>query len=555
MKARPYQSRCINAVRDAFESHGSTLVVLPVGAGKTYVFSRVVELMTRNGGRAMILAHRRELIAQAAASIERVTGSRPAIEMADQQADLGGAALFNRSPVVVASKDSLRGMRLRKFDWSQFRLIVTDEAHHAAARSYRSIYDHAREKNPDIKHLGVTATPTRNDGKGLAAIFDSVAFQMDIIHMIHAGWLVPVRQQYVRVTGLDFSGLRTIAGDLDQSALSAMLEKEKPLHQMVSPTMEIVGDRRTLVFAASVSHAERIAEIMNRHRPNCAEFVSGKTPGDERAAIFERFGSGRTQFLVNVGIATEGWDDPATDGRGVQVIAMMRPTKSTGLYCQMIGRGTRPLPGTVDGLESNEERCAAIAASNKPGMLVLDYVGNAGRHRLVSAIDILGSDSSDDAVSRGKRKIKPGEEYDVGAALEEAEADAEREAERREQERELREAATRMLHEQRAALTAKASFQLEEINHGEAAAPVPQRPVWHHIRTATPPQVGMLVREGHPRELVERLTVAQASEMIDGIMQGPPTKFQIQRLEKMGLDPSRYTRAAARDAMRKGARV
>ena len=184
---------------------------------------------------------------------------------------------------------------------------------------------------------------------------------------------------------MDLSGLRDVGGDLHQGELSRIMEEEKNLHAVASETLARMGDRKVLVFCVSVAQSERLAEIFDRHIPGSARFISGETPPEERRQLLRDYDSGKFKILVNCMVATEGFDCPSI---GLVVIA--RPTKSRALYAQMVGRGTRPLPGVVDGPETPAERKASIAASAKKDCIILDFCGNAGRHRLASVVDILG---------------------------------------------------------------------------------------------------------------------------------------------------------------------
>jgi superfamily II DNA or RNA helicase len=352
---------------DAMRLGNSTLVVMATGLGKTIVFAEIIRryMMTGTGRRALVLAHRAELIHQAAHKIGVVAGCDVEIEMGELRAR---ESTLYRAPVIVSSVQTQTAgrngsMRMHKFNPKQFGIVIIDEAHHAVGDSYRKTLDHFKQGGCRV--LGVTATPDRADEAALGSVFDSVAFEFGIREGIEAGWLVPIRQRLVSVTSLDYSSCRTTAGDLNGADLDSVMQYEENLHGMVYPTLEISGDRRGIIFASSVSHAERITEIVNRHKPSSAVFVCAATPTDERRSLFAGFAEGRYQWLVNVGVATEGWDDAALDRKGVQIIAMMRPTKSRALYCQMIGRGTRPLPRTVDGIADAQSRRAAIASSAK----------------------------------------------------------------------------------------------------------------------------------------------------------------------------------------------
>ncbi len=403
MRLRPYQLDAARAVLREWAAVVSTLVVLPTGCGKTILFADLIRRMFPL--RAMVLAHREELIFQARDKIRAVTGFEVEVEMADARALLGGG-LFDGPQAIVSTIQTQTaggdgGGRMGKFDPADFGLLIVDEAHHGVADTYRRAIAYYRT-NPELRVLGVTATPDRADEEALGQVYDTVAYDYEILDAIRDGWLVPIHQQVVEVEGLDFSGVRTTAGDLNGADLAKVMEYEKNLHGIADPTLEIIGDRRALVFAASVAHAERLADIFNRHRPGAADWVCGKTDKEDRRRILSEFSAGRLRIVVNVGVLTEGFDDP-----GVEVIVMGRPTKSRSLYAQMVGRATRPLPGLVDGLETAAARASAISTSAKPGCLVVDFVGNAGRHKLVSTADILGGKASEEAVLRaveGARK-------------------------------------------------------------------------------------------------------------------------------------------------------
>jgi hypothetical protein len=261
-----------------------------------------------------------------------------------------------------------------------------------------------------------------------------------------------------------------------------------------------------------------------------AEIVCGKTPEEQRARVFREFGEGKLQYLVNVAVATEGWDDPAMDGRGVQVIAMMRPTKSRALYCQMLGRGTRTLPGTIDGIDDSAERRAAIEMSNKGHVLALDFLGNCGRHTLVHAGDILGGDMDEKVAKRYARKAEKDavdEEIDVLAEIDKAEADE----------------AKALEAKRRAHIVGRARFTSQEIDPFEALGIVPRSiPAWQRRIPASDKQRSMLERNG--LRLPMDLDTGRASQLIEALMSKPSDK-QAFFLRRHGIDPSRLDRRAA----------
>jgi len=356
--------------------------------------------------------------------------------------------------------------------------LIVHNCHHATAATYRRVIEYYR-RNPALKVLGVTATPDRADEVALGQVYETVAFDYEILNAIDDGWLVPIQQQLVEVSGLDFSGVRTTAGDLNGADLARVMEEERNLHEIAGPTIEIVGSRRALVFAASVAHAERLCDILNRHRKGCAGWVCGKTDKDERRKTLAAFSAGELQYIVNVGVLTEGFDDP-----GVEVIVMGRPTKSRSLYAQMVGRAMRPLPGLVDGVESPEERRMAIGGSKKPACLVVDFVGNSGRHKLMTSADILGGNVSDEAVERALAKAKAASgPVDMAKSLEDEEKAIQLER--------AREAA------RRANLKAKASWASRQINPFDVFQLSPDKSRgWNAGKTLSVKQRGILQKAG-----------------------------------------------------------
>ena len=535
---RPYQNEAVEAVEREFLTNNSTLLVMATGLGKTATFGEMIRRMSTNGKRCLVIAHRSELVEQAARHIQTRVGINASVEMAERRATTGGYS----DPVVVASVQTCvaeRGgaKRMERFNPSQFSLVVVDEAHHATSSSYRDVINYFTAGGAKV--LGVTATPDRADEEALGQVFDSVAYEYGVAEGIADGYLVPIKQTRVTVSSLDYSDCRTTAGDLNGADLDRVLKYEETLHRMVEPTVKIAGERRTLVFCASVEHAERVAEIINRYKPNTAAFVSANTPQDRRRTIFRDFGDGKYQFLCNVGIATEGWDDPATDNKGVQFIAMMRPTKSRSLYCQMVGRGTRTLATVIDGLETPEARKAAIAASAKKCVTVLDFVGNCGRHKLMRVADALGGTWSDAVRDRATAKSEQDAnnsllvEVDVLEQMDEVERDLKREAEQK----------------RRTFIKVSTTYKTQDINPFSSLGIVPQRvPGWAKRIPASEKQLTFLKRNNVPN--VDNLNTKEASQLIDHIMSSPSDK-QAWVLRKAGLDPAQFDRKGASEAIDK----
>lgn len=499
MKLRPYQKEVVESVIENLKGSKSTLVVLPTGGGKTVCFAHLAKHYMQHG-RVMVIAHREELIRQAASKIESITGYRPAIEMANEASDEAG---FEKPRIVVASVQTLITGRVAKFNPDDFSLVITDEAHHCCADSYKKTYSHILSGR--AKHLGVTATPDRTDEQALGQLFETVAFDYELPNIIHDGWLVPIRQKLVLIQGLDYSKCKTTAGDMNQADVAKAQANEQILHELISPIIDVAGDRKTIVFATPGSKktedgeddfhiAQRMTEIINRHKPNSARRVSQDTPKVERRQMLQDFAAGAFQFLVNVGVLTEGFDDPT-----IELVAITRPTKSRSLYAQMIGRGTRPLPGVVDRYDEPHERRHAIKQSAKPHIEVLDFVGNSGRHKLVTTADVLGGKHNDEVVQRAKEKAEQADEaIDMTDALEEAV-------------KEIREEHRAKF---RANVIAKAKFTAVDVDPFDVFDLAPQRERdWNKGRAPSPAQVEMLKKFGIPTNKIESRN--QASALID----------------------------------------
>ena len=480
MKLRDYQELAAEGVFREWEEHTSALAVLPTGLGKTVLFAEIIRRMHERGARAMVLAHREELITQAADKIQRVTGLEAQIEMGEYHVQ----PYFGQMPPVVVSTVQTHcaggdgAGRMSKFDPQDFGLVVIDEAHHATAGTYRRCIDWYRQ-NPACKVLGVTATPDRADEAALGQVFESVAYEYGVLEAIQNGWLVPIEQQMVTVGSLDFSGIRTTAGDLNQGDLAEVMETERNLQGIAAPTVEICGDRRAIIFATTVEQAERLAEILNRYKPDKAAWLCGKTDKEDRRNMLADFKAGRLQFVVNVGVLTEGFDDA-----GVRVVVMARPTKSRALYAQMAGRGTRPaeeVAGLLGDLPTAQERCAMIRSSCKPSCLIVDFCGNAGRHKLCCTADILGGSIDDEVVAEVARRVREnGKPVDMTEELAKVKAEVEA--------RKKREAATR------AGLQARAQFLVTKIDPFDQwdLTPVQERG-WDRNRRFSPKQSQVLL--------------------------------------------------------------
>ena len=393
----------------------STLIVAATGTGKTQTFCTIAHEWEY--GRVLIMAHRSELIQQAAGRLESMSSGEyiVGLDIGIEQADLRSC---KSNHFVVASVQSIyREDRLARLKRDGgFGLIIVDEAHHAPASTYKKVFN----AFPEAKILGVTATPDRSDEQAMGRVFEDIALEYDVENGINDGYLVPIKGREIFIQSLDLSRVSVVKGDFAKAELDD--EICDSADGMVSELVKMVppGDKQGIVFCPGVKTAHYMAERLNTVSPGIAAAIDGKTEQFERQSIMERFRKGEIQWLTNCMVATEGFDAPS-----VSVVVCARPTKSRALYAQMVGRGTRVLPGLVDRLGTPEARRTAIAGSAKPNMLVVDFVGNSS-HSLCSPADLLGGKYTDEEKKQAKKlddaQKERGEEVDPLINLEEARA-------------------------------------------------------------------------------------------------------------------------------------
>ncbi len=344
MELRPYQKESKAAVFEQWRSGiRRTLLVLPTGCGKTIVFAKITEDCVRNGDRVLILAHRGELLEQAADKIAKATGLGCATEKAEQ------SCLGSWYRITVGSVQSLmRESRLKRFPEDYFNTIIIDEAHHCISDSYQRVLNHF----PDAKVLGVTATPDRGDMKNLGQVFESLAYEYTLPKAIKEGYLSPIKAVTIPLQ-VDLTGVGIQSGDFKAGDLGTALD---PYLERIAEEMEkYCREKKTVVFLPLVKTSQKFRDILNAHGFRAAE-VNGES--QDRAEILEDYASGKYNVLCNSMLLTEGWDCPDVD-----CIVVLRPTKVRSLYCQMVGRGTRLAPG-------------------KDHLLLLDFLWHTERHEL-----------------------------------------------------------------------------------------------------------------------------------------------------------------------------
>jgi DNA repair protein RadD len=354
---RPYQQAAITAIYGYFQNHkGNPLVVIPTAGGKSLVMAAFIEgvLKAWPDQRILIVTHVRELIAQNHAEMIGLWPEAPA--------GIYSAGLGKREAQARILFAGIQSIHRRAAEIGHTDLVLIDEAHlipGSSSTMYRRFLDGLTRINPALKVIGLTATPFRLDSgmlhEGKNALFNDIAYEAPVRDLIDAGYLSPLVSKQP-ATRLDVSKVGTRAGDFIQRDLAAAVDKEAITRAAVTEIIEHGRDRKSwLAFCSGVDHARHVAEEFGRQGIICRT-IFGDTPKEERDAIIAAFKRGEIRALASMGVLTTGFNAPAVD-----LIALLRPTKSAGLYVQMVGRGTRLAPG--------KENC-----------LVLDFAGNVRRH-------------------------------------------------------------------------------------------------------------------------------------------------------------------------------
>lgn len=352
----PFQKEAKEAVLRHWEKgNRAALISLPTGSGKTIVFSDIFQSsLNGNSDKGLVLVHRDELLRQA---IEKLNFVWPGVKLSTVDAASSNFA----GQITIASVMSI----VRRLDKiPRIHKVVTDEAHHAPARSWLKIYKRINDLFSDWQHLGVTATPIRTKGASdLEAIFGKPVYVKSIFELIVEGYLSPLKGLEVR-TEISVEEVGIQRGDFIAEELSRVINTKERNRLVIENYLELAADRKALVFAADLNHAKSLAEMFKTQGVSAA-WVSGETPLNLRRSFLEKLRKGEITVIVNCMVFTEGFDEPSLDA-----ILVTRPTRSLVLYCQMIGRGLRPYPG-------------------KKNCLFIDFVDNSSKHRLISMQDLL----------------------------------------------------------------------------------------------------------------------------------------------------------------------
>jgi DNA repair protein RadD len=355
LSLRPYQQEALDAIFDYWsEGGGSPLVDLATGLGKSVVIAELTRMLveTYPDLRVLMLVHVRELVEQNYKALIRLWPEAPA--------GVYSAGLKRRDAHHRITFASIQSVYKRAEELGPRDVVIVDECHLFPASGegmYQTLLDHLRIERPDLRLVGFTATPFRMDSGRLdkGGIFDKTVYSFGIGRGIRDGWLAPLLSK-ASATQIDVSGVAKRGGEFVASALEDAADNDDITRAAVAEMMRYGADRKSwLVFCSGVRHAYHVGEAL-RDAGITAATVTGETPSEERRSIIEAFRSGRIRALTNANVLTTGFDAPCVD-----MVAFLRPTLSTGLYVQMVGRGTRKAEGKGD-------------------CLILDFAGNVRRH-------------------------------------------------------------------------------------------------------------------------------------------------------------------------------
>jgi superfamily II DNA or RNA helicase len=364
IQLRDYQDECIGGVRDAYRAgRRSPLLVSPTGSGKTVMFAYIAQGTSRKGNRVLILVHRQELVDQTSRTLDAF-GVAHGIIAAGRTPD-------RTHPVQIGSVQTV----VRRLDVFRPELIIIDEAHHGTAGSWRKVI----EGNPRARILGVTATPERLDGKGLADVFDDLIRGPEVADLIEAGHLCRPKY-YAPPAVADLTGIQKTAGDFNKGELAAAMDKASITGDAVDHYRRICPGVPAVAFCSSIAHAQHVAQQFEAAGFRAAP-LDGTLDRDERRDRVRALGDGRLHVLTSCEIINEGFDLPI-----VTAAILLRPTMSLGLHLQQIGRVLRPSPG-------------------KANSIILDHVGNLARHGFAEEM----RDWSLEGKAKGKRAKKDDE--------------------------------------------------------------------------------------------------------------------------------------------------
>lgn len=565
MKPRDYQIEAVDKVFSMWESGKNSVIgVAATGLGKSVIIANIIK---RLNGRAMVLVHTRLLVKQLHKTIKEHTGFNCEIEMADLKVTLDSnlrpVARVIVSTVQTQTGSSGNNPRMSKFLPDDIACVIIDECVMAAADSYQKLLAHYC-KNPNLKICGITACPTRSDNRSLGKVFQDVAFdEYDIKYGRDNGWLVDVRQRIVYVDSMDISAVSKAAGELNGAELRAVVESETPMQKMAQAIFEIIHGlppktlsefepeewaskvigikpKRAIAFTRFVSHAKLLSDILNRISFGISAWACGETDEGERDKIISDFkGDIGATILVNANLLVMGYDDS-----GVEFVFQCCPMLALSRYLQTVGRVTRPhdsIAHRLGSIGSPAMRRALIARSPKPVGHVIDFVGNSGKHKLVSMLDVLAGDMDYEIIQKAKKRIQESGESVRPEQILEEEVNKRIEEKKK---KELAEAA------KRAKLVAKLEYSTREVDPFllSELSPVKMESVKEH-KELSPKMFKILVTQGYdPVKMGYEAAKAMAITLAVRFKKGLCHPDTVLKLSKYGINANNFTRVEGKQA-------
>ena len=334
MEQRQYQEIAIDKVRESLlTGHKRPVMVLPTGAGKSVIFGRIISKVVDNSKTILWLVHRRNLVIQMKGTLESFFNITPGIIMSGYDTDTANQVQL------CTIQTYARRMKLSETD-NRFRIkadiILIDEGHRAITKQYQDVINYYKDKTI----IGCTATPVRGDGRGLGEVYDDIVEIAQVKELTDQGYLAPIR--YFAPVDIDLTDVKVVNGDYFIKDLSGKMVKTKLVGDIIQNWLKLSEGRKTLIYCVDVKHSKAVCEEFNKNGI-AAEHLDSKSTDEEREEVFNRMERGITQVICNVALYQEGLDVP-----NISCIVIARPTKSLGLYRQMIGRGLRPSPGKKD---------------------------------------------------------------------------------------------------------------------------------------------------------------------------------------------------------------
>ncbi len=404
MPLRDYQNESIEVTCDEWVAGiMEQLIVAPTASGKTIIFANMRKRFIERGlmtdlDQMLVLVHRDKLVKQ---SYQKFVDYNPdlmiSIEQADDRADPD-------SDIVIGSIQSLsRDTRLKRWDPQRFRIVIVDEAHHAIGPSYLKaleyfkVFKGAGNRDKTKLLLGYTATPKRGDSIGLEKVFSKITWQRNIREMVEAKWLTEPHAYRIN-TITDISEVGTAHGDFKEGQLSDTVNTFDRNRLIVEKYKELGEDMTFVAFTVDIKHSHDLADVFRGFGVPC-EPISGDTPDAKRADLYRRHDSGELRGLTSCGVLSEGWDNPRCS-----VACMARPTKSSLLYIQQLGRVLRPFPSPED--EAKIRAAGQVPEWIKRKAIILDFADQTGRHQVITIPTLFGLRAEFDAAGEGMVKTK-----------------------------------------------------------------------------------------------------------------------------------------------------